>query len=81
MPISLKAIKATSAMRSKYGRKKKGMYDTEVRYATGETAGIGSTTSKIFSKAKVAGGVTFNADGTYVFVEDHEAITTEPSRS
>lgn len=81
MPISFKAIKATSTMRSKYGRKKKGMYDTEVRYASGEIAGIGSTTSKNFSKAGVAGGVKFNADGTYVFVEDHEAVTPEPSRS
>ncbi|NEI53218.1 hypothetical protein GR217_37155 [Rhizobium leguminosarum] len=72
MPTSFKDIQATSHMRSKYGRRKKGVYETEVRYVAGEIARPGSTTVKKFSKAKVVGKIQFNIDGTYALAKTDE---------
>lgn len=79
MPTSFKDIQATSRLRSRYGRKKKGMYEAEVRYASGEIRRPGSTTGKKFPKAKAVGTVAFNADGTYALVENDEAQTSKSS--
>lgn len=72
MPTSYRDIVATSHLRSDYGRKKRGMYDQDVRYVSGDSASLSSTTARKFSTSEGTTTFVFNDDGTFSLAEADE---------
>lgn len=72
MPTTYDDIKATSFLRSRYGRRKKGMFEGEARYAGGEASRPGSAAAKKFARQQHSFTIISKDDGTFVLVDDDE---------